>query len=225
MNQFSVNIKEPCHQNFGNFSPTDKGGFCNHCTKEVIDFSGMTSLGITNYFKSHTSNNICGRFKDNQLTTYTYKESRKSRFNFLGAITIACMALFSFTKTHAQNIDNQTRNSVNNPSKLQSVINNNSIIVKGIVSENGNPLPGANILLEGTAIGTSTDFDGNFEFPVMLKKGDVLVFSYIGFTSKKIKIQDNTSGNNIALNVNLKLDGCVLMGKVAVKKLYSSKKD
>ncbi|GAA0724751.1 hypothetical protein GCM10009430_29490 [Aquimarina litoralis] len=183
----------------------------------------MTSVEIANYFRNHTSNNICGRFKKHQLTTYT--ESRKSQFNVLGAITIAFMALFSFAKTHAQNIDNQTRNSINNTSKLQSAINDNSIIVKGIVSESGNPLPGANILLEGTAIGISTDFDGNFEFPVLLKKGDVLVFSYIGFTSKKVKIQDNTSGNNIALNVNLKPDGCVLMGKVAVKKLYSSTKD
>lgn len=223
MNQLTVNIKQPCHQNFENFSPTDKGGFCNHCSKEVIDFSNMTSLEVANYFRSHIANNICGRFKKHQLTTY--KKSRKNQFNVFGAITIACMTLFSFTKIHAQNTGNQTGNLVNNPSKLQNVISKNSIIVKGIVSESGNPLPGANILLEGTAIGTSTDFDGNFEFPVMLKKGDVLVFSYIGFTSKKVKIQDNISGNNIALTVHLKPDGCVLMGKVAVKKLYSSTKD
>ena len=32
-----------------------------------------------------------------------------------------------------------------------------------MVDEKGEPLPGASVLIKGTAIGTSTDFDGNFQ--------------------------------------------------------------
>ncbi len=45
----------------------------------------------------------------------------------------------------------------------------------------GQPLPGVNVVVQGTTNGTSTDFDGKFSLS-NLKKGDVIVFSYIGFT-------------------------------------------
>ncbi|MFC2109661.1 von Willebrand factor type A domain-containing protein [Bacteroidota bacterium] len=59
--------------------------------------------------------------------------------------------------------------------------------ITGIVSENqGAPLPGVNVLIEGTSRGTITDFDGHFQIEAI--EGEVLVFNYIGFLSKKIKI-------------------------------------
>ncbi|WP_299188444.1 carboxypeptidase-like regulatory domain-containing protein [uncultured Aquimarina sp.] len=223
-NQFSLNIKTPCTENFNDFSSTKRGGFCNSCTREVIDFSKMTSKEIINYFKNNATKNTCGRFNSSQLKTYNYNTKRKS-ISYISGIAFAFLTLFSFTKTQGQDLKNETRISDNNPSELQAPSTQNNITVKGIVSENGVPLPGANIVLQGTNIGTSTDFDGNFEFPIALKKGDVLVFSYIGFTSKKVMIRDQKSANDVALKVNLKMDGCVLMGKVAVKKVYSSKRN
>lgn len=60
--------------------------------------------------------------------------------------------------------------------------------VEGIVmDENGEPLIGVNILVEGTGKGTVTDFDGRFE----LKEIDVnstLIISYIGYQSKEIRL-------------------------------------
>ena len=62
-----------------------------------------------------------------------------------------------------------------------------------IIDETGNPLPGANIILENTYHGTSTDLEGNFKF-TKIKKGEyVLKISYIGYTSvnKKVKVDAN----------------------------------
>lgn len=81
-------------------------------------------------------------------------------------------------------------------------------------------IPGVNVVLEGTDIGTITDFDGNFEFPQKLKKGDVLVFSCVGMASKKVKIENKTSAANISLN--MQLDTVIIMGEVAVKEVYKS---
>jgi len=223
-NQFSLHIKTPCTEDFNNFSPTKKGGFCDSCTKEVIDFSTMNTQEITTYFKTNPSKNICGRFKSHQLKTYTPTTKRKKR-SLLSWIAFACITFFSFSKTQAQDIKNPPKNFNNNNPKFQRVINENNITVKGIVTENGTPLAGANVILEGTSTGVSTDFDGNFEFPVKLKKGDVLAVNYIGFKSKKVVIEDKNSANKIALQVNLKVDACVLMGKISFNKVYSSKND
>lgn len=224
-NQFNLSIKTPCAENFNNFSPTQKGGFCDSCTKEVIDFTTMNAKEIINHLEMNTSKNTCGRFTSKQLTTYTSSNPKGRKISFISGVAFALIALFSFTKAQAQNIKNETKTLNNGPSKFGKIINENNITIKGIVSENNVPIPGVNIVLEGTSVGTVSDFNGAFDFPVTLKKGDVLVFSYIGFTSKKVVIQNKNSVKNIELNVDLTMDSCVLMGKVAVKKVYNSKKN
>ena len=63
--------------------------------------------------------------------------------------------------------------------------------VQGTVKDaSGNALPGVNIQVKGTSTGTSTDFDGNYE--IAAKQGDVLVFSFIGFTAKEVTVTGAT---------------------------------
>ncbi|RKR05354.1 carboxypeptidase-like protein [Flavobacterium sp. 90] len=57
--------------------------------------------------------------------------------------------------------------------------------VKGIVKDNfGQPLPGANILIEGTKTDTQADFDGNYAIKV--NSDQFLVFTYVGMCPEKI---------------------------------------
>jgi len=221
-NQLSLNIQTPCSENFNQFKPTSKGGFCSSCEKEVIDFTTMNSEDIITYFKTKNNKNTCGRFNSNQLNSNTRKPQQTKKLSFLGGIGLACLSIFSFGTIQAQ--DNKTENSNSRPSNIKIKTNEKDIIVKGNVSESGLPLAGANIILEGTTIGTHTDFDGNFEFPKKLKKGDVLIFSFIGMTSQKLVVNNEHSASKIQLKVDMKLDACIVMGKVAVKQVYSSKK-
>ena len=72
--------------------------------------------------------------------------------------------------------------------------------ITGIVSdENGVPLPGANVVIDGTSTGVSTDFDGNFE--ILLKIGDKIQISYIG--KKTIELPILTSPISIYLETDL----------------------
>lgn len=64
--------------------------------------------------------------------------------------------------------------------------------VSGVVSDSdGSPLPGANVLVKGTTNGTQTDFDGNYSIDA--DSGATLVFSYIGFKTKEIAVNGQTS--------------------------------
>ena len=72
--------------------------------------------------------------------------------------------------------------------------------ISGVVlDENGGPLPGANVGIENTSTGVSTDFDGNFT--INANSGQVLVISYIGYNSEYI-----TVGNQDSITVSLQLD-------------------
>ena len=63
------------------------------------------------------------------------------------------------------------------------VYNSNLNQVSGVVlDQDGLPLPGANVMVQGTTIGTVTDFDGRYSLSVP-SRGGSLEFSYIGFTT------------------------------------------
>ena len=62
------------------------------------------------------------------------------------------------------------------------------------------PLPGVGVIIKGTQIGTTTDFDGNFSL-AGVSNGDIIIFSYLGFLSKEITIQ-----NSYNLSVFLEID-------------------
>ncbi len=223
-NNLNVSIKTPCSENYNNFSPTKAGGFCNSCEKEVIDFTNMKSEDIINYFKLKSAQNTCGRFNNVQLQSINQLPKTNKRFNLFGGLSFAFLSFFSFTFAHAQDIKADTNN--NNNSEIKDVHQEKEITVRGtVLDENGFPLPGTNIILKGTAIGTQTNFDGEFEFPEKLKKGDVLIFSFIGYGSKTVVINNETATPKIEMEVSMDAVACIVMGKVAVKEVYKSKKN
>ena len=76
--------------------------------------------------------------------------------------------------------------------------------VSGIVSDpSGLPLPGATVLVKGTSSGTSTDFDGKYS--IKTNTGATLVFSFVGYTTKEVKV-----GASNSLNVNMQEDAQTL---------------
>ena len=76
--------------------------------------------------------------------------------------------------------------------------------VSGTVSDdNGLPLPGATVVIDGTSTGVSTDFDGNYSISVSV--GDVLVFSYVGYAN-----QSQTVGASNTINVSMVPDNSAL---------------
>lgn len=89
--------------------------------------------------------------------------------------------------------------------------------IKGtVVSENKEPLPGVSVQVESTSTGTVTNIDG--QYTISAKKGDKLVFSFIGMTTQTIPVDSRTT-----LNVTLKeeafaLDEAVVIGYGSAKK-------
>lgn len=61
-----------------------------------------------------------------------------------------------------------------------------------VTDETGNPLPGVNVTIEGTTIGTITDIDGKYSIDNPGKNA-VLLFSFIGYTNQKISVAGKTT--------------------------------
>ncbi len=68
------------------------------------------------------------------------------------------------------------------------------VTVKGTVATSqGETLPGVNVIIKGTSKGTITNFDGEFTLEVPDGSSNILVFSYIGFASKEVPVNNRTS--------------------------------
>ncbi|MEM1135494.1 MAG: SusC/RagA family TonB-linked outer membrane protein, partial [Bacteroidota bacterium] len=67
-----------------------------------------------------------------------------------------------------------------------------SVVSGKVIAGNDNsPLPGVSIILKGTATGTTTDLDGNFRMEA--SPDDILVFSYIGYTTQEVTVGTQTN--------------------------------
>ena len=58
-----------------------------------------------------------------------------------------------------------------------------------ISDEDGLPVVGASVLVEGTTIGTVTDIDGNFTLSNVPSSAGTLMISFIGYETQLVKVQ------------------------------------
>ncbi|HSH20014.1 MAG TPA: carboxypeptidase-like regulatory domain-containing protein, partial [Draconibacterium sp.] len=92
------------------------------------------------------------------------------------------------------------------------------ISLQGVVTsaDDGQPLPGATVLVKGTATGTITNFDGIYTIKV--PSDATLVFSFIGMKAQEILVDGRTEINVVLENETLGLDEVVVIGYGTQKK-------
>lgn len=90
-------------------------------------------------------------------------------------------------------------------------------VITGIITDTeGTPLPGVSIVVKGTSLGVSSDFDGNYT--IKASKGDVLVFSYLGLKTTEITVTEKNIINVSLETDNNELDEIIVIGYGNVKK-------
>ena len=92
---------------------------------------------------------------------------------------------------------------------LQVASAQRTITGKVTSSDDGAGIPGATVMVKGTAVGTITDVDGKYSLSVPKDK-DVLLFSYVGMVSQELKLgADNVANVVLAASVR-ELEGVVV---------------
>tara|TARA_B100000767_G_scaffold64838_1_gene61148 strand:- start:2574 stop:3530 length:957 start_codon:yes stop_codon:yes gene_type:complete len=108
-------------------------------------------------------------------------------------------------------------NTVDDTKDLEQVDSQRTIINGNVTDIDGNPLPGASVIENGTENEVTTDFDGNFTIELENENAE-LQFSYVGFKTQIIAV-----GSSEAINVILLTDA-TLMDEVIVTVGYGLQK-
>lgn len=88
-------------------------------------------------------------------------------------------------------------------------------VTGNITDTNGAPLLGVNVVERGTTNGTTTDFNG--DFTITVAENAILIFSYIGFTTREISVTGRTTVN-VTLQEGIELDEIQLVGSRSPKR-------
>ncbi|HZE83583.1 MAG TPA: SusC/RagA family TonB-linked outer membrane protein, partial [Puia sp.] len=121
---------------------------------------------------------------------------RKSKLNYRMLGFILALQLFCFVQAHSNPLP--------------------ETVAGKVTTSDGRGLAGVSVTIKGSARGTSTDVSG--VFAIDAKKGDILVFSAIGYKSRQVSITDATATLSVALETSNQQLTEVVVTALGVKK-------
>ena len=204
-----ITIPKPCHENWEAMTSVEKGKFCSSCQKKVFDLTKASDKEIIEILQNN--NTACGRFNSSQLNRNLYTNQQKSSYWLVTSAAILGFLGLGNQSSYAQVKNDTIKVDTRDKTTFKDSINPNlPRKIKGTVSDELGPLPGASVIVKGTTIGTYCDFDGNFEIDA--KIGDTLEFTFVG-KNKVIKKINKNEFLIIKLNENI-----VLIGEICITK-------
>lgn len=208
--EYKITIPEPCDEEWAGMTPTEKGMFCANCKKEVLDFTHKSKHDLSKLLDAEKK--ICGRFRPEQLNI-AFASARDNSMSRTGALFGLASLLSLTTPALGQDegiplsVPTERPMATDHRAILGKIAVNpaqesasETILIEGIVRDAEGPLPGANLVLKGTKIGTQTDFDGKYSIHIphdRLEGSGELIVSYIGFETAFRTIDRKTRYLNI----------------------------
>lgn len=205
----------PCVESLKDMKSVEGGRYCSSCAKTIVDLTNKTNEEIRVMYDQNNGK-LCGIVMPNQLHENRYYHPLK-RFA-LALIIVFGTSLFVFANTNGFN---QFRSKAF--AQLQE--NENKMTIKGFVYGVGNPLVGAEVLVNvnGLEYVAYTNVSGEYslDIPEMVNAEMIIEFSHAGYKKvvKEYKVREGMS-KLFTGKVNLDLDqeNCI-KGKIAVDPL------
>ncbi|WP_375238121.1 TonB-dependent receptor [Aurantibacter sp.] len=91
-----------------------------------------------------------------------------------------------------------------------------------VLDDSSQPIPSANVIIVGTATGTSTDFDGNFNLTTDQTPPFTIQVSSVGFTATDIEVTSNNQKIDIVLQEGTSLDEVVISASRTPERIFES---
>lgn len=222
---FKLTMPNPCHEKWSDFTPTNKGRFCQACKTEVIDFTNFSEEEIKLYFLN-TKGSTCGRFRKAQLKAYNYESQCQPAKKWVALLAVVSLLNTKEAKSQQIGKSVRTEQTHQHKSKPNIVDQAEQWKITGTVRDDQSvPVPGVNVVREGTTDGTVTDVDGKFSLTIKNPQStETLWFSFVGYASVKLAI-DAPKDIDVKLEPDLTgFLGEIVVGGVHAEALLSPKR-
>ncbi|NRS90347.1 hypothetical protein HNQ02_003287 [Flavobacterium sp. 7E] len=220
-----------CNQFWEDMTENEKGRLCLKCNHTIIDFRNLTDYEVAQ-IHLFSEEKVCGIYNREQVT-YQKKVPIKLNLNNWSTFYSGLFSFLSFNSFGQEKIESvkteQTEkklyphyDNIALESKSKTAIVSDSIFISGIVKDDINyPLPGSSVIIKGTKVGVTTDFDGFYRLNITKELDSVqkitLVYSCIGFETIERTIDSEVINEEKKWNVNMVLEA----GKLTQFIIYS----
>lgn len=209
--KIKLTIPEPCHENWSNMTPTDKGRHCSVCDKEVLDMTGIPEKEVAEKISKMENGKVCAQiptsYLDKKIELHAAGWGNYGRMGAAGAL-ITTVAL---TPTISEPTQDFSELFEKNTWQMTAT----SIQMNGtVVNEKGEMIPGVKVKVEQNnhmAL-TSTLANGRFVFhldPHKITHGKaILKLEKEGFMEleKEINIESGMINGKFVLNSRIELE-------------------
>ena len=227
---FSIQIQEPCPENWAEMTSAERGRFCGSCQKVVTDFTAMSDSEIIAFFSNKSkSENVCGRFYDRQLNKNYSFSFKNPSFPYAKAAILISGLLFS-NLLYAQKTSHDLRQNVKEVSVNHAArpLSKKGKMIEGIVfdAETGLPMKGVNISINKRKSIFKTDVHGKFRIDASKIKAKTLtlVAEKYQWNSKSLVINLASNTSSIRFDLTEKFDHPI-MGKPVYHRSNLKKKE
>lgn len=187
-----------CNQVWEDMPQSEKGRICQKCQQNIIDFRQKKQHEIAE-IHTFSHNRVCGLYTKDQLESYRIPKPNTGKTR---GIVAGFLGLFAMVNADAQitsdSIKTIQTEPVHKKDTLQRIENDqiqeqqvqDSILIYGIMkSTSGEPIVFANVYIENTEIGTTSDFNGQYVLNVtepLDSMGQItLIFFSIGYAKER----------------------------------------
>lgn len=200
-----ITITKPCSEEWSKMSPTEKGKFCNHCQKEVIDFTHWSDTALYNFFNQERKTEVCGRFFITQVNGHIKipHQPQSKLYKIFVSFGLTLLFVHSSTKSFTQPPAKQENHFLESSQNQ----NNGHTTISGIVlDEENKPILGAIIEIrdhENSIItGATTDWDGKFSILLSsLPKSNTSIIAKYASYEKGLHSLGTTTSQSFTFNL------------------------
>lgn len=209
--KYTIQIPKPCTESWDKMTPTKKGRHCGSCQKNVIDFTRFSDSELAKYVQNNEVH--CGRFLASQLNHEIRFPQTKTRFPI--RLFLGISSVFAGTPLLAQ--ENKLKIENIDEIKISATKYREAFVtIKGMVYDETGALPGANVTLKDSRIGTQTDIDGVFTLKIPEAEFNhrvFLEFQFIGMETKEVEVFRTSD------NIKVEMKGSAYVGEAVVTRV------
>lgn len=206
INKIKLSNLTKCNQNWTDMPENESGRICLKCNNTIIDFRNLEDSEIA---RTHflSEGKICGLYKKEQLQETKPRNIRLKLTNwssfYIGFISFLSFTSIAQVKNEPIKFEQTEKNYnlISTDSTIENkddnTIKSDSIFISGILTDkNDEPLPFVNIVIKGTQVGVTSDFDGFYRINITQAIDTLshltLRYFNIGYETVEIEIDSNS---------------------------------
>lgn len=142
---------------------------------------------------------------------------RKTNFSEFRKTFLAALSIFAVGLPASGVMADEVGNEANKAAAVYALQQEKKTVTGLITDEDGNPIPGATVVVQGTANGVTTDIEGRYTLS-NVKAGDLIEYRFIGFNTETREYKNEPTINIRLIEASVGLEDVVIIGYGQQKK-------